>query len=103
MGSRVLINERGVADARQAGAERGPPPESFADNREASRYGLARLLDERGELRPFDALEAEAIRFAVVHCGGHMSEVARRLGIGRSTLYRKLKEYGIASGEVPTS
>jgi excisionase family DNA binding protein len=27
-----------------------------------------------------------------------MSEVARRLGIGRSTLYRKLKEYGIEPG-----
>ena len=26
---------------------------------------------------------------------GHMSEVARRLGIGRSTLYRKLKEFGL--------
>ncbi len=26
---------------------------------------------------------------------GHMSEVARRLGIGRSTLYRKLKELGL--------
>lgn len=26
---------------------------------------------------------------------GQMSEVARRLGIGRSTLYRKLKEHGI--------
>jgi DNA-binding NtrC family response regulator len=24
-----------------------------------------------------------------------MSEVARRLGIGRSTLYRKLKEFGL--------
>ena len=32
---------------------------------------------------------------------GHMSEVARRLGIGRSTLYRKLKEFGLegADGE----
>jgi DNA-binding NtrC family response regulator len=28
-----------------------------------------------------------------------MSEVARRLGIGRSTLYRKLKEYGLETGE----
>jgi transcriptional regulator of acetoin/glycerol metabolism len=66
----------------------------------AARYGVARLLDERGELRPFEALEADVIRCAVGHCQGHMSEVARRLGIGRSTLYRKLKEYGIASGEV---
>jgi DNA-binding NtrC family response regulator len=24
-----------------------------------------------------------------------MSEMARRLGIGRSTLYRKMKEYGL--------
>jgi DNA-binding NtrC family response regulator len=36
-----------------------------------------------------------------------MSEVARRLGIGRSTLYRKLKEFGlepdesIADGDLP--
>jgi transcriptional regulator of acetoin/glycerol metabolism len=25
-----------------------------------------------------------------------MSEMARKLGIGRSTLYRKMKEYGLA-------
>ncbi len=35
------------------------------------------------------------IRLAIDHYNGQMSEVARRLGIGRSTLYRKLKEYGI--------
>jgi transcriptional regulator of acetoin/glycerol metabolism len=32
-----------------------------------------------------------------------MSEVARRLGIGRSTLYRKLKEYGIDPDEERTT
>ena len=35
------------------------------------------------------------IKLAIDHYHGQMSEVARRLGIGRSTLYRKLKEYGI--------
>ena len=35
------------------------------------------------------------IRFAIDHYGGQMSEVARRLGIGRSTLYRKLKDFDI--------
>jgi DNA-binding NtrC family response regulator len=35
------------------------------------------------------------IRLAIDHYNGQMSEVARRLGIGRSTLYRKLKEMGI--------
>lgn len=53
------------------------------------------LLDESGNLRKMRALEAETIRFALAHCRGRMAEVARLLGIGRSTLYRKLEEYGI--------
>jgi DNA-binding NtrC family response regulator len=92
--------EIAVADQRQSYGEATPPPRTIADRLWAARYGVARLLDERGELRPIDALEAEVIRFAVGHYRGQMSEVARRLGIGRSTLYRKLKDYGIASGEV---
>ena len=53
------------------------------------------LLDARGDARPLDQLEVEAIKFALVHYRGQMSEVARKLGIGRSTLYRKLKEYDL--------
>jgi DNA-binding NtrC family response regulator len=53
------------------------------------------LLDARGHARPLDQLEAEAIKFALSHYHGQMSAVARKLGIGRSTLYRKLKEYGL--------
>ncbi len=60
-------------------------------------YGATWILDERGDVRNFDALEEEVIRFALDHYRGRMSEVARRLGIGRSTLYRKLKNYGIES------
>ena len=41
-------------------------------------------------MRPLQDIEAEVIRFAIAHYQGHMSEVARRLRIGRSTLYRKL-------------
>ena len=37
-------------------------------------------------------MENEIIRFAISHYRGQMSEVARRLKIGRSTLYRKLDE-----------
>jgi DNA-binding NtrC family response regulator len=40
-------------------------------------------------------MESEIIRLAIGRYEGHMSEVARRLGIGRSTLYRKLKEFGL--------
>lgn len=53
------------------------------------------LTDTSGHLKRFHQLEAEVIRFALRHYRGHMSEVARRLGIGRSTLYRKLQDYGI--------
>ena len=46
-------------------------------------------------MRALADVELEMIRLAIDHYNGQMSEVARRLGIGRSTLYRKLKEYGI--------
>jgi DNA-binding NtrC family response regulator len=57
---------------------RNPPPHS--------RCSIGRAALEE--------IEAEAIRFAITHYGGRMSEVARRLRIGRSTLYRKLDSLG---------
>ncbi len=55
------------------------------------------LLDERGQMRPLSDLETDAIRFAIGHYRGQMSEVARKLRIGRSTLYRKLESLGLSS------
>jgi DNA-binding NtrC family response regulator len=52
------------------------------------------MLDERGEFRPLSEVEAEMIEKALRHYNGHMSEIARRLGIGRSTLYRKITDLG---------
>jgi DNA-binding NtrC family response regulator len=59
------------------------------------------LLDERGDVRKLEALEADTIRFALAHYRGQMSAMARKLGIGRSTLYRKMKEYGLFQGDTP--
>ena len=56
------------------------------------------LLGADGHVRPLEALEAETIRFAIDRYRGRMTEVARRLRIGRSTLYRKLKELGFDTG-----
>ena len=53
------------------------------------------VTDSAGHVRKFEDLESEIIRMAISRYDGHMSEVARRLGIGRSTLYRKLKEFGL--------
>ena len=58
------------------------------------------LLDVGGDVRPLEDLEADLIRYAISHYRGQMSEVARRLRIGRSTLYRKLEALGM-SGERP--
>lgn len=54
-----------------------------------------RSLDGEGHVRTLTGVEEEMIRTAISHYGGRMTEVAKRLGIGRSTLYRKLKEYGL--------
>jgi DNA-binding NtrC family response regulator len=53
------------------------------------------LTDTHGDVRPLEDIEQDAIRFAISHYRGQMSEVARRLKIGRSTLYRKLEGLGL--------
>lgn len=51
------------------------------------------ILDRSGHLRSLQEIERDLIQFAIDTYSGHMSEVARRLGIGRSTLYRKVREH----------
>jgi DNA-binding NtrC family response regulator len=53
------------------------------------------LLNAEGDVRPLEEIEAELIRYSITHYRGQMSEVARRLQIGRSTLYRKLEALGL--------
>ncbi|ATE66001.1 sigma-54-dependent transcriptional regulator [Rhizorhabdus dicambivorans] len=53
------------------------------------------LFGPDGHVRPIEDIEADLIRLAIGHYRGRMTEVARRLRIGRSTLYRKLGELGI--------
>jgi DNA-binding NtrC family response regulator len=72
-------------------ASMGHRPRSAA----ASSAGGVTLFRPDGNLRPLEDIEADVIRLAIGHYRGRMTEVARRLGIGRSTLYRKLGELGI--------
>ncbi len=53
------------------------------------------LIDDSGDVRKLEDIEADVIRFALSHYRGQMSQMARKLGIGRSTLYRKMKEIGV--------
>jgi DNA-binding NtrC family response regulator len=54
------------------------------------------LYQADGHLRSLEEIEADVIRLAIGHYHGRMTEVARRLRIGRSTLYRKLVDLGIS-------
>ena len=60
----------------------------------ATALGIAAVTAD-GDIRPLDEIEADMIRLALGRYRGHMTEVAKKLKIGRSTLYRKMQEYGL--------
>jgi DNA-binding NtrC family response regulator len=60
----------------------------------ATSGGGVQIYTEDHQVRQLAEIEADVIRLAIGHYRGRMSEVARRLGIGRSTLYRKIAELG---------
>lgn len=76
-----------------------PVPEREFIRVEVRDPNVVRLLDENGDVRRMEDMEADLIRFALAHYRGQMSEMARKLGIGRSTLYRKMKDFGLNEGE----
>jgi len=57
------------------------------------------LLDMQGRMKKLKSIEEEAIRFALHYSGGCMTRAARNLGIGRSTLYRRVSELEL-SGQI---
>lgn len=57
----------------------------------ATRTGLAST-----DVQPLADMERRAIAQALAACNGQVSMTARKLGIGRSTLYRKLELYRLA-------
>jgi DNA-binding NtrC family response regulator len=73
------------------GAERTVPHTVAIGN---GGLGIPATTDQ-GEIRSLEAMEADMIRLALGRYRWHMTEVARRLGIGRSTLYRKMREFGL--------
>jgi DNA-binding NtrC family response regulator len=66
-----------------------------SDGGEALPDSPVRIIDARGHLRTLEEIERDLIQHAIEVYSGHMSEIARRLGIGRSTLYRKVREQGL--------
>ena len=67
----------------------------IAEPVQSGENGPVAIQDEAGELRTLSDIERDILQYAIDFYEGHMSEVSRRLGIGRSTLYRKLSALGI--------
>jgi DNA-binding NtrC family response regulator len=78
-----------------AAGQAAPSPSPAAAGEPAPGEAPVRILDGRGHLRTLEEIERDLIQLAIEIYAGHMSEVARRLGIGRSTLYRKVREQGL--------
>jgi two-component system response regulator HydG len=90
---RELVNamKHGAALSRGADVEVAHLPEDVANP------GAQPAVD--GPLRPLADVEREHVIRVLEACGGHQVDAARVLGIGRTTLWRKLRAFGLESGE----
>ncbi len=77
----------------------------LASTREITPKDLPNTVRAIGEKRIYESdntlsswiekLEEEALRNALLENGGNISQTAKKLGIGRATIYRKAKKYGL--------
>jgi len=87
-----VLSGGGIIEGRHLNLPRGSDPNSIGSPRRPEARG--RPGESGGTIRE---AEREIILQALESCRGHRGEAARTLGIHRSTLRRKLREFGIAS------
>ncbi len=85
----LAAQHEGNIDAQQVSAATEAPLQRKPDD---SKLDVEACLKKGWTL---EDLEAWGIRVMLEHVNGNISELTRRLGIGRTTLYRKLKDYGL--------
>jgi sigma-54 dependent transcriptional regulator, acetoin dehydrogenase operon transcriptional activator AcoR len=56
---------------------------------------VVRTMAADAEIIPLASVEKKAIENALVYFGGNITKVANALGIGRNTLYDRMRKYGI--------
>jgi two-component system response regulator HydG len=85
----ALLGREGRVSREDLGVERDGADR--ASSTPASRW----MPTEGGEVLRFDQYEAEIFRFALKQAGGCVSRAAEMLGVGRATMYRKMRSYEI--------
>ena len=93
--SGVAVPLDAVAAPRSGEHAPASASESASSDEDAQHDSPVRITDDRGHVRTLEQIERDLIQHAIEVYSGHMSEIARRLGIGRSTLYRKGREQGL--------
>lgn len=92
----VILCNQDILDAGDIRLIQQLEPGHYADNHAAFTPHVApMLLDTNGHVKKLKSIEEEVIRFALRHANGCMTRAARNLGIGRSTLYRRVNELQI--------
>ena len=89
-------NVRELENALERGVALGSGPIVHVGDLPSSlQYPASERAPEKEELLPLDELERRAILRTLRETGGDKLVAARMLGIGKTTLYRKLKQYHV--------
>ncbi len=67
----------------------------FAKEKNVARAPLGGTAQVREEILPLEKIKEDVIKRALAVTGGNLVDTARQLKIGRATLYRLMKKYGI--------
>ena len=65
-------------------------PVHYARQANGISAGMPSMLDAKGKIKKLKSIEEEAIQYVLSHSDGSMTKAAASLGIGRSTLYRRI-------------
>jgi len=91
-------NVRELENAIECAVVLANPPEIAAKDLPASirALGEKKIYESDNKLSSWiEKLEEDALRQALLECEGNISQTAKKLGIGRATIYRKAKKYGL--------
>jgi DNA-binding NtrC family response regulator len=90
-----VLAEGGLIVLDLAARERLPLRDDEEQDLTPTKSGWRPTLDMSGDVQPYDIYEAEIFRFALENAGGCVSRAAELLGVGRATMYRKMRAYNI--------
>jgi DNA-binding NtrC family response regulator len=91
----VLLAAEGVIEPAHLGLKDAAAPAPGAGGGVDQEIGQLLEALQKGQIVPLERIEEIFIRQALRVTDGNITEAANRLGVSRSTVYRKLEEYGL--------